>query len=367
MRVAYVISTLDRCGPVNVLFDIINNLGDDIETRIFTLAKEPATSRLRDFELIGCKVMRVCNSRMESILLGSALLKRGLDSYSPDIVHAHGFRPYLFCQSLRYPTVATVHNCLYDDFVRTYGRRQASWMTKRELTALKTFNEIVACSKSNAAYLESNYGLRCLSIRNGVDQDRFKPVDAAGRLALRRKFGIRPESTVLISTGGCSELKGTIPLIQGFNRALDDKHGNVELHIFGEGPIFDICHQYQSDHVMLHGFQSDIVPWLQTADLFVSASCSEGMPLAVLEALSCGCRVLLSDIAPHREVVSALHDEECTFFFSSLDEGTIALDIERALDAPSKRVDTCSCFGAATMSASYRNLYFDCVDKGVEA
>ena len=38
------------------------------------------------------------------------------------------------------------------------------------------------------------------------------------------------------------------------------------------------------------------------ADVFISLSKGEGLPIAVLEAMYCGCFLILSTIPPHKEV-----------------------------------------------------------------
>lgn len=362
MRVAYVISTLDRCGPVNVLFDIVSNLGDGFEAAVFTLAKEPASSRAADFERIGCKVVCACGSRVASMLAGKRLLERALREFDPDVVHAHGLRAYLACKELFVPTVATVHNCVYEDFVTTYGERRARWMTKKELAALRRFDAVAACSGSNAEYLRREYGLECVSVRNGVDQRRFFPLAASRREGLRRELGIEPGTLAVVATGGCSERKGTLPLASGFSSALAGvpfHSGTVkaELHVFGEGPLYGECRGLGLESVVFHGFEPDVVPWLQAADLFVSASRSEGMPLAVLEALSCGCPALLSDIAPHREIAGAVQGQGCVRLFDASDEDSCAKGLAGAFGLLPKRPADASCFGTSEMAEGYREIY----------
>lgn len=362
MRVAYVISTLDRCGPVNVLFDIINNLGDGFEAAVFTLAKEPATSRAADFERMGCKVVCACNSRIASMLAGARLLARAMREFSPDVVHAHGFRAYLACAGLPCPTVATVHNCVYEDFLTSYGERRARWMTGKELAALRGFDAVVACSESNAEFLRREYGLDCASVRNGVDQERFLPLAASRRGDLRRELGIEPGALAVVATGGCSEWKGTLPLASGFPSALarapfHSGAAKAELHVFGEGPLYGECRVLGLENVTFHGFEPDVVPWLQAADLFVSASRSEGMPLAVLEALSCGCPALLSDIAPHREIAEAVRSQGCVRLFDASDEEACAEGLAGALAALPESPADVSCFGAEEMADGYIAIY----------
>ncbi|MDO4841095.1 MAG: glycosyltransferase family 4 protein [Phoenicibacter congonensis] len=357
MRIAYVISTLDRCGPVNVLYDIISNLPSQYETTIFTLANEPKSSRINDFRQIGCHVYCICNSRIKSMLVGSKLLSKALDSFRPDIVHAHGFRAYLICRGLNYSTVATVHNCIYEDFLTSYGERQARWMTRKEIAALREFDALVACSASNAEFLKREYGLACECVHNGVDQNRFISLDANDRRNLRRELGIEPGRTLLVTTGGCSEWKGTLPLVSGFNSALADSNASAELHVFGQGPLFEECRGMRLDNVYFHGFDPNVVPWLQAADLFVSASRSEGMPLAVLEALSCGCPALLSDIAPHREIADAVTGQGCVQLFDATDEASCAKGITGVLAAIPERPQSVACFGAKEMADGYATIY----------
>ena len=302
MRVAFVISTLDRCGPVNVLFDIVQNLSDEIDAEIFTLATETKGSRISEVERIGIPVTCVVHSRIVSMVAGSFFLRRALKQFKPDVVHAHGFRPYYFCKNMPYPTIATVHNCIFDDFAAAYGHRRASWMTCKELDALHHFDKVISCSDSNADYLAEKYGLKTTSICNGVDQTKYHAVTKDEKARLRIALGYNKGKIIFVSTGGCSKRKRTLDLIKAFHRANCGKDG--ELHILGEGSDYEECRNLEYEDVILHGFCTDVIPHLQCADYYISMSKSEGMPLAVLEAISCGLNALLSDIPPHEEIAN---------------------------------------------------------------
>lgn len=114
--------------------------------------------------------------------------------------------------------------------------------------------------------------------------------------------------------------------------------------------------------VVFHGFVDNVVPWLQASDLFVSASASEGMPLAVLEALSCGLPALLSDIPPHREIRDILEEQNCV----ALIDGSAVADIGRALTncldgekfACPKDVESLSSY---YMSSCYCSVYLNLI------
>lgn len=301
MKIAYIISTLERCGPVNVLFDLVRFLSAENSIRVYTLATEPANSRETDFLQLGVRVECVFDSRLESFAMGSEKLEKAMRDFNPDVIHVHGFRATILCSGLQQPSLVTVHNCLYEDYRLTYGRFRARWMARTESAALKKFDMVIGCSESCSRVLHDVYDIDAHSIRNGVDQSVYSPLSVDEKRKIRSSLKIDTDSKVYISTGGCTERKGTLELIRSFN-IWHQGHSHDVLHILGSGPLLDECRRVAGEGVTLHGFCEDVLPWLQASDVFVSNSCSEGMPLAVLEAMSCGCFALLSSITPHYEI-----------------------------------------------------------------
>lgn len=103
----------------------------------------------------------------------------------------------------------------------------------------------------------------------------------------------------------------------------------------GDGPLLPaIEHLVRrlgiTDRVLLPGFVSNAWSLMKQADVFVSVSLFEGQPNTVLEAMACGCPLVVSDIPEHREFL----DEESALFVNPRDPQDIAKALVQTLTAP---------------------------------
>jgi len=85
-----------------------------------------------------------------------------------------------------------------------------------------------------------------------------------------------------------------------------------------------------SGRVFLPGYVPQPWAWMKKADMFVSVSLFEGMPNTVMEAMACGCPLVVSDIPQHREIL----DDDTAMFVSPEDPADIASGIDRLLGNP---------------------------------
>lgn len=104
---------------------------------------------------------------------------------------------------------------------------------------------------------------------------------------------------------------------------------NFQVTIAGDGPQLNYCIKLAQDlelsNVSFAGWQDDITEYINKSDLFLHPSLHEGLSNAVLEALSIGVPILLSDIPEHKEIA---HDKINLF---SLENPKILADIMMGL------------------------------------
>ncbi|HBE68360.1 MAG TPA: hypothetical protein DDW52_09455 [Planctomycetaceae bacterium] len=136
---------------------------------------------------------------------------------------------------------------------------------------------------------------RCRVISNGV---KF----AETRVTQSRK------KRFLLNVGRLVPAKNQAWLVQLMTELPD-----YSLHIVGDGELRNELESLAGkigvvDRIHFWGMVSRqrVRDLMEEASIFVSSSVREGMPVAVLEALSVGLPVVLSDIAPHQEIANLI-------------------------------------------------------------
>jgi glycosyltransferase involved in cell wall biosynthesis len=141
-------------------------------------------------------------------------------------------------------------------------------------------------------------------VYNGVDGELFRVRD---RAAARRELGLPAEARIALYVGNLKESKGVRDLVRGFPAAAARAAG-LHLAIVGDGGERALCDQLAAQlpgRVTVAGARplAEIPTWLAACDLLVLPSWNEGTPNVVLEALSCGRRVVATAVGGVPDVI----------------------------------------------------------------
>ncbi len=226
-----------------------------------------------------------------------------------DIAHFHAVGPALCTfvpRLLGRKVVATIHGL---DFLRAKWGAVARAALRTGAWAAGRFpNETIVVSRKLRQYYLDAFQKETRYIPNGVNE----PV-RRGLKRLSEKYGLEKEGYFL-SLGRLTPEKGLHYLIQAFRR-LDTPLKLVVAGVPGLGEDYaERLQELAGDDRRilfpgpLYGEEKDEA--FSNAHAFVLPSELEGMPIAMLEALSYGCPVLSSDIAECAEIWEAAGREK---------------------------------------------------------
>ena len=220
-----------------------------------------------------------------------------------DLIHAHEFRANVYgaivAKLCGVPLVGTVHGKnYYPDHVK---RRMAyRWVSK---TAT-----MVAVSEDLRRFLQDRVGVRrdrITRIYNGVDMP--ERLFREGVAQFRCNLGIQPSEFAIGIVGSLYPVKGHRHLFDAFRSVLT-LHPKTKLLVVGQGDLESSLKQQALDlgidrAVSFLGLRNDVPNILAALDLFVLPSLSEGLSVALLEAMSTGVPVVASRVGGNPEIV----------------------------------------------------------------
>lgn len=224
-------------------------------------------------------------------------LKELLREHNIDILHCHGYKAdtigFLTSRLIKVRLVSTCHGwwpntpkLKFYDFIDT--------------TVLNFFDKIVAVSpqiRTNLAKRKINPS-KLEVIQNGIDINRF---DIWGdRERIKKELGINKGDFVVGSVGRLSSEKGLTYLLEAASK-IKAAARDVSFVIVGEGDmkqdLIDYAKELKiSDKVIFTGYREDVDRIFSVFDVFVMPSLTEGLPLALLEAMAAGKPVIASNV-----------------------------------------------------------------------
>jgi len=221
-------------------------------------------------------------------------LVRLLKKEKPDILHTHNKAPLIYGALMRFLTRTPV-------LVNT---RHGQGRLHQSFFIWNAYDFIVAVSHSAKNELLEHNRIEKNKVRvihNGIDIQRFNILDAADQ-------SLQKNGKIVIGIVARLDYYKDLPnLITSFQKVLT-RINNAELWIVGDGNLRDdVEHRLKvlglKEKVKLWGWQKDIAFFDRQIDVFVLPSLTEGISLALLEAMACGCPVVATRVGGNPEVV----------------------------------------------------------------
>lgn len=298
-------------GSERVAMEVYRRLADGgAEVTVVTAVPSPSQEVE---EALGLRVVSVPSTDLSRLLGGQVALSPRLfarmsqiaDTVQPHVMHANGlhFQTSLAAALLqrrrRLPLVTTAHiGALH--FLGP-GLRLPTAVHERTIGRfiLRRSARAIAVGPSVADHLITlgMAGDTIDVVANGVDHRRFFPAAVAGK---------RPVPVVHF-VGRLIANKGPHLLVDALAR-LRDEGVEVRAEFVGDGPLRRrlqgvVRTRSLSDSVAFVGAVTDVADRLRRTDVLVRPSLTEGMPLAVLEAMASGVCVVASAVPGNADLV----------------------------------------------------------------
>ena len=297
LKIAIIIPRLAQLGPILFIQTLVNKLCEinNLQIKVFYLDKKVDSSIKMRVPVERLSYWSFCFSDY-------------------DIIHTNGIRPDLFAfvnrRKIRYH-ISTIHNFVFEDLRYTYNRFISLIFGYVWLFLWRRADKLVCVTGSMKNYYEKwlsstkleviYYGIAEKDDSFVPDQDIIEARDGFHSRGLK----VIGNASILTKRKGIDQILHFLTIEKGF-----------AFIIIGKGKELDNLQRLAkkldiSDRCYFCGFRSHAVIYFRYFDFFVMPSRSEGLGLALIEAVQQKVPVICSDLDVFKELFTS---EEVTFF-----------------------------------------------------
>ncbi len=220
-----------------------------------------------------------------------------------NIIHCHlpwaGFLGRVVHYKTKIPTVYTEHNMQerYHFITKLINKLTFNFQS----LALGVSEDVTKSINTNI-----NPKIPVNTLLNGANTETFRRNSAEGKL-IRKKFGIPLDAFVI---GNVAVFRFQKRLVEWLHVFKELSNTNPEVYgiIVGAGPLEneikeEVIKLKLEKKVFFPGLQTEVKPYFSAMDVFMMSSSFEGLPIALLEAMSMECAIVSTDAGGIKEVI----------------------------------------------------------------
>jgi glycosyltransferase involved in cell wall biosynthesis len=306
-RILYVINDLAVGGAQRVVLHQAGFLDRSLFTPIVASFEfDPSAELAPSFAALDVPVHRL-RAASESPLRGFFRLERLLAVLEPDLVHTHlaaaGVLARLAARWRRVPRVVTTLHNLSD----WEEKRQSPlrWLDRRTLPLADVVVTVSEAIRRAVARVQPGLAERTVTVHNGVPLEVLTA--RADRGAARTALGYLPEQFVVGAVARLDPRKGLDTLVEAMAIASRERP-ELRVLIVGDGPERGRLEELArtlgiESRLRIVRNHVEVRSMLAAMDLFAAPSRTEGLGMAIIEALAAGVPVLGSAVGGIPEVV----------------------------------------------------------------
>lgn len=296
MRVLHVTVRADGGGGPESIYHLVADRGDRVKHYIACPNEMPYWQRFAS--AIGVqRIVQIPHRRLTVPALWR--LAKFCRQAEIDLIHSHGFGAGLYSRFVgRMLGIPVLHS-----FHGFHLHKKGGIKLILERLAQLWTAAYIAVSNSEGRAAAAALGIppsHLITISNGVDTDRFRPCQESRT----------DDDFVILAVSRLAEEKNPLDLLRVLHLFLTMYPGTkARLLIAGDGPLRLSCEEEATrlrvrDRLSFLGWLDSLDSWLPQADVYVSTSHGEGMPRAMLEAMSCGLPVVATRVQGHTDLVA---------------------------------------------------------------